>query len=121
MEAIPRFASDTEERADIDPVEELALRATTDADAFGELYRRHREAVFRYLRARCRDDDLALELTAVTFEKALVNIGRYRAKGGGVLAWLLRIGRNAATDHPDLARRERGDRANCDGNQTARE
>ena len=121
MEAIPRFASDTGEQAGIGPVEEIALRATTDADAFGELYRRHREAVFRYLRARCRDDDLALELTAVTFEKALVNIGRYRAKGGGVLAWLLRIGRNAATDHPDLARRERGDRANCDGNQTARE
>lgn len=98
MEAIPGLASNSAER-DVDPVEELALRARTDADAFGELYRRHREAVFRYLRARCRDDDLALELTAVTFEKALVNIGRYRTKGGGVLAWLLRIGRNAAADH----------------------
>lgn len=99
MEAIPGLVAETAERADIDPAEELALRARTDAEAFGELYRRHRDAVFRYLRARCRDDELALELTAVTFEKALGSIGRYRTKGGGVLAWLLRIGRNAAADH----------------------
>jgi RNA polymerase sigma-70 factor, ECF subfamily len=99
MEAIPGLASETAERAGSDPAEELALRARTDAEAFGELYRRHRDAVYRYLRARCRDDELALELTAVTFEKALDSIGRYRTKGGGVLAWLLRIGRNAAADH----------------------
>ncbi len=48
----------------MDSDEHVALRPRTDADAFGELYRRHREAVFRYLRARCRDDDLAIELTA---------------------------------------------------------
>ncbi len=96
---IPGLASGTGERAGIDPAEELALRAGVDAEAFAELYRRHREAVFRYLRARCRDDDLALELTAVAFEKALRSIRRYRTKGGGVLAWLLRIARNAAADH----------------------
>ena len=96
---IPGLASGTGERAGIDPAEELALRAGVDAEAFAELYRRHREAVFRYLRARCRDDDLALELTAVAFEKALGSIRRYRTKGGGVLAWLLRIARNAAADH----------------------
>lgn len=99
MEAIPGLAGDSAERAAIDPDEHVALRARTDADAFGELYRRHRESVFRYLRARCRDDDLAIELTAVTFEKALRSIHGYRTKGGGVLAWLLRIGRNAAADH----------------------
>jgi RNA polymerase sigma-70 factor (ECF subfamily) len=104
VEAIPRLAVDAAETADLDPAEELALRARGDGDAFAELYRRHREAVFRYLRARCRDDDLALELTAVTFEKALRSIHRYQTKGGGVVAWLLRIARNAAADHE---RRER--------------
>lgn len=104
MEAIPRLAVDAVETADLDPAEELALRAGTDGEAFAELYRRHRAAVFRYLRARCRDDDLALELTAVTFEKALRSIRRYQTKGGGVVAWLLRIARNAAADHE---RRER--------------
>lgn len=100
MEAIPRLAADSDEQATASADERLALRARTDADAFGELYLRHRDAVFRYLRARCRDEDAAIELTAVTFEKALRGIKRYRTQsGGGVLAWLLRIARNSAADH----------------------
>lgn len=99
MRALPRVAAATSARSDAGADEELAGRAATDRDAFAELYRRHREAVFRYLRSRCRDDDLALELSAVVFEKALANIHRYRTRGGGFLAWLLRIARNAAADH----------------------
>lgn len=78
--------------------EELALAATTDPAAFGILYRRHRLSVFRYLRARTASDDDAAELTAVVFERALVAMPRYRPIGGGILAWLLRIARNAAID-----------------------
>ena len=85
--------------------DELMLRARTDRDAFAELYVRHRDTVFRYLRARCGDDDTALDLAAVTFEHALKAIGRYTTRGGGALAWLLRIARNAAVD--DARRRRR--------------
>ncbi len=99
MRALPQAAAATGARSDMDADEELAARGATDREAFAELYRRHREAVFRYLRARCRDDDLALELSAVAFEKALTNIHRYRTRGGGFLAWMLRIARNAAADH----------------------
>ena len=52
MEAIPSRAGEISARPDLDPSEGLALRARTDANAFGELYRMHREAVFRYLRGR---------------------------------------------------------------------
>jgi RNA polymerase sigma-70 factor (ECF subfamily) len=79
--------------------ERLALGARSNATAFGTLYGRHRESVFRYLRARCANDDDALDLTAVTFERALVAIQRYRPLGAGFSAWLLRIARNAAIDH----------------------
>lgn len=103
MEALPELrAEPTAETGDqntADEAEQLALRARTDRQAQAELYVRHREAVFRYLRARCRNDDVALELTAVSFEKALKAIGRYQSRGGGVRAWLLRIARNSATDH----------------------
>lgn len=99
MDATSRIIGQSVPRGDAGPAEELALVARTDSEAFAELYREHRETVFRYLRARCRDDDLALELTAVTFEKALRAIPRYRTQGGGVVAWLLRIARNAAADH----------------------
>ena len=78
--------------------EQLALAARSDPDAFGQLYRRHRLAVFRYLSARTSTADDAEDLTAVTFERALTAIPRYRSRGGGVLAWLFRIARNAAID-----------------------
>ena len=78
--------------------EELALAARTDAEAFGLLYERHRLAVFRYLRTRTASEDDAGELTAAVFERALAAIHRYRPTGGGIVAWLLRIARNAAID-----------------------
>jgi RNA polymerase sigma factor, sigma-70 family len=78
--------------------EELALAAGSDSAAFGLLYERHRLAVFRYLRTRTSSEDDAAELTAVAFERALAAMARYRPTGGGFLAWLLRIARNAAID-----------------------
>ena len=78
--------------------EELALAARSDPAAFGLLYDRHRLAVFRYLRTRTSSEDQAAELTAVAFERALTAMPRYRPTGGGFLAWLLRIARNAAID-----------------------
>jgi RNA polymerase sigma-70 factor (ECF subfamily) len=78
--------------------EELAVAARSDPAAFGLLYDRHRLAVFRYLRTRTITEDDAAELTAVAFERALTAMPRYRPTGGGFLAWLLRIARNAAID-----------------------
>jgi RNA polymerase sigma-70 factor (ECF subfamily) len=78
--------------------EDLARAASTDVEAFGQLYERHRLAVFRYLRSRTGDDDEAGDLTAVVFERALAAIPRYRPGGAGFLAWLLRIARNASID-----------------------
>ena len=37
--------------------DDLARRSATSTEAFAELYLRHRDPVFRYLRARCRADD----------------------------------------------------------------
>jgi RNA polymerase sigma-70 factor, ECF subfamily len=78
--------------------DEIASLARSDPAAFGLLYRRHRLAVYRYLRARTGSVDTATELTAVTFERAYAAIARYRPAGAGFPAWLLRIARNAAID-----------------------
>jgi RNA polymerase sigma-70 factor (ECF subfamily) len=90
--------------AQVDRDDDLALAARTDPGAFGLLYERHRLAVFRYLRARTPGDDAAGELTAVVFERALRAIPRYRPSGGGFVAWLIRIARNAVTDTHRRAR-----------------
>jgi RNA polymerase sigma-70 factor (ECF subfamily) len=76
----------------------LAAEARTDAQAFAILYERHLGRVYGYLRARGANEDDAAELTALTFERALSHIDRYRPGGSGFGPWLLRIARNAFID-----------------------
>jgi RNA polymerase sigma factor (sigma-70 family) len=76
----------------------LASRAQTEPAAFGLLYERHVLAVYRYLRARGADEDMAEEMTAVAFERALRRIDRYRPSDAGFRPWLLAIARNAWID-----------------------
>ncbi len=71
------------------------------ANVLEALYLTHREAVFRYLRAISRDEDRALDLTAVTFERAF---GELRAGREPGIGWLLRTARNAAIDADRRAR-----------------
>jgi RNA polymerase sigma-70 factor (ECF subfamily) len=80
----------------------MARAASLDPGAFAAIYQRHRTPVYRYLRSRTESDDEAGEICAVTFERALAAIDRFRRSGGGMLAWLLRIARNA---HIDATRR----------------
>jgi RNA polymerase sigma-70 factor (ECF subfamily) len=102
MEAFPiQVAEAMEASGDVaerDADDDLAKRAASETEAFAELYVRHREPIFRYLRSRCASEDDALELTAITFEKALRAIHRYRPQPGGFRAWVVRIARNAAID-----------------------
>lgn len=86
--------------------EALARRAPADRAAFGELYRRHVNRVYRYLLARVGNVPDAQDLTAQAFLAALEGIAGYRDEGRFV-AWLLRIARFKAADHfralrPDL-------------------
>jgi RNA polymerase sigma-70 factor (ECF subfamily) len=76
----------------------LAVEARTDSQAFAPLYERHVERVYRYLRARGANEDDAADLAALTFERALSHIDRYRPGGSGFRPWLLRIARNAFID-----------------------
>lgn len=92
----------------------LAKAAVADRGAFAAIYERYRTPVFRYLRARTGSDDEAKELAAVTFERALQVIDRFRPVGGGMSAWLIRIARNA---HLDQLRR--AGRAGSAGTQQA--
>jgi RNA polymerase sigma-70 factor (ECF subfamily) len=83
---------------------ELARNATADRTAFAAIYERHRTPVYRYLRARTTSDADAQDLAAITFERAMGAIHRFRPVGGGMVAWLMRIARNA---HADAMRQQR--------------
>jgi RNA polymerase sigma-70 factor (ECF subfamily) len=83
-----------------DATEGRALDAAkiSDAEGFTRTYERYRLPVYRYLRARGADDDDALDLTAVTFERAFAGRFAFQPRDGGLGAWLFRIARNAAID-----------------------
>jgi RNA polymerase sigma-70 factor (ECF subfamily) len=73
---------------------QLIAAARLDAEAFGELYRRHAAAVCSWLRARA-GDRIATDLTAETFAQAALSLRRFRDESdGSALPWLLGIARN---------------------------
>jgi RNA polymerase sigma-70 factor (ECF subfamily) len=70
-----------------------------DANAFGELYDRFVERVYRYLYFRTGSHPEAEDLTEQVFLKAWEAIGRYRWQGRPFVAWLYRLARNSHIDH----------------------
>ena len=97
---------------------ELARAATEDRAAFAAIYERHRGPVYRYLRARTANEADAQDLTAATFERAIGAIHRFRPVGGGMVAWLIRIARNAHSDAL-RAHRRRGPEVASEGIEPA--
>ena len=70
-----------------------------DANAFGEIYDRYVERVYRYLYFRTGSHPEAEDLTEQVFLKAWEAIGRYRWQGRPFLAWLYRLAHNSHIDH----------------------
>lgn len=76
----------------------LAKRATAgDAEAFGALYDRYVDAVYRYAYYRVRNEADAEDVTSEVFFKALRAMPRYQPRQP-FLAWLYRIARNTLID-----------------------
>lgn len=89
-----------------DDERELVRRASTDPDAFAELYRRHVDGIHRFALRRSGSHELAEDVTAVTFERALARIASFRPGPNGIRPWLYRIAANELADrHRRLARR----------------
>jgi RNA polymerase sigma-70 factor (ECF subfamily) len=72
-----------------------------DRNAFGQLYLKHLDAIYRFIffRVSC-DQPIAEDLTELTFFKAWKKLDLYQPKIGGTLkAWLFRIAHNVIIDH----------------------
>lgn len=66
---------------------------------FGAWFRDHRPTVYRYVRFRLATREAAEDVTSETFMKALRALERYDPRRASPRTWLLRIARNAVTDH----------------------
>lgn len=73
---------------------------------FEALVARHGAATLAFLRYRTRDADLAEDLLADTFERALRARGRFDPRRGSGRAWLAAIALNVWRDHARRAVRE---------------
>lgn len=80
---------------------ELMARAQAgDADAFGEIYRRHRSDIHGYIMRR--HPRHAEDLTSEVFTRALRALPRWQDKGKPV-AWLMTIAGNLCIEHARTA------------------
>lgn len=86
--------------ADLDAPDEIRMikAAREDPKAFGALYQRHVEQVFRYLYSRVGNIHEAEDLTAQTFLAAFEAFDRFRGERH-FISWLFTIAHNKAMDH----------------------
>ncbi len=66
---------------------------------FAEWYHDHRTSVYQYVRFRVASRETAEDVTSQVFFKALRAFDRYDPSRASPRTWLLRIARNAVTDH----------------------
>ena len=76
----------------------LVARARVDPQAFGQLYERYLDRVYRYMVSHVGEPADAEDLTAQVFAAAWEGLARYQERGE-FSAWLFRIARNKATDY----------------------
>lgn len=77
----------------------MAAATRGDRDAFGEIYRRHHPFILRYIHTRVGSPQIAEDLTADTFVRALGGIGQFMWRDRDPVAWLHTIARNLIIDH----------------------
>ncbi len=77
----------------------VELARNGDSEAFGALYDHYHTSVYRFLYYRLGSVQLAEDLTAETFFRALRAMSGFRWQGKDFGAWLMTIARNLTTDH----------------------
>ncbi len=84
-----------------DDERDLVQRAQAgDRVAFRALYQRFAPSVYRYaIVPMVHDRNLAEDLLADTFVRALENLHRFKWQGKGFLPWLIRIAKNLCLDY----------------------
>ena len=90
-----------------DDVSTLVAAAQNDPVAFGELYDRYVQPIYRYIYSRVGSAHEAEDITSQTFVAAYESLRRYRERGQ-FSAWLFRIARSKMNDHFRRSRREVG-------------
>lgn len=80
--------------------DELVARAQRgDGGAFVALYQKYYGVIYRYLRSRLNEAEVAEDLTSEVFLRAFESLGSYRSRGWPFSAFLYRVAKNLLVDH----------------------
>jgi len=102
---LPAESPDLDVAAEHTETWDLVTRAQAgDGEAFGQLYDRYVDTVFRFIYFRVNDRGLAEDFTSETFLRALRRIGTISYQGRDIGAWFVTIARNIVLDHLKSAR-----------------
>lgn len=82
----------------------VTLAQAGDGEAFGQLYDRYVDIVFRFVYYRVNDRGMAEDFTSETFLRALRRISTITYQGRDIGAWFITIARNIVLDHMKSAR-----------------
>jgi RNA polymerase sigma-70 factor (ECF subfamily) len=89
------------------PDTELVILAKDSQEAFGVLYERYIEKIYKYIYYRTGNHQDAEDLTAAVFHRAMGHIEGYTERGVPFQAWLYRIAHNLVANwHRDRGRRK---------------
>ncbi len=81
----------------------VELAQNGDSEAFGQLYERYVDTVYRYVYVRVGNVHLAQDLTSETFLRALRRLDSFSWQGRDIVAWFITIARNLITDNDAIA------------------
>jgi RNA polymerase sigma-70 factor (ECF subfamily) len=95
-----------QERVHVRPGQKTSTQAGSDLPRdFERWFKDYRSTVYRYVRFRVASREAAEDVTSEVFVKALRALDRYEPERASPRTWLLRIARNAVTDHLRSLRR----------------
>ena len=89
------------------PDTELVLLAKDNQEAFGVLYERYVEKIYKYIYYRTGNHHDAEDLASAVFHRAMGHIETYTERGVPFQAWLYRIAYNAFLNQRRIANRSR--------------
>jgi RNA polymerase sigma-70 factor (ECF subfamily) len=86
---------------------ELIEKAKSNSRYFEPLYVKYYEQIFRLIFTRIQDEELAADITANAFTKAIGNLNKYKHQGFPFSAWLARIALNSCYDYFRAQKKQR--------------
>ncbi len=78
---------------------ELIKASHSEPKFFEALYHKYYHHVFRFVYARTREKEIAADIAADVFLKALLNLKNYQFQGTPFIAWLIRIAFNEVAQY----------------------